>query len=367
MPALPASLRVATSDSARDALVDAADMDRLRETISQRVVARAMTMRAKLELVEELSQAPATLDRLRAVAPALDEGTYNDLLEERHMEGRCPYPACDQPAATPYEADDQSAPAIKFKLRNDGGLYDATAPEHHDKGAYCSRQCQARSTWYLTKCIGTDRTEMLEDVEERRRAVARSARELREELQRVPDETHQGERDQSLAQSTQPPLPNTAQTSDLIQSLRITERSTPKETPILPSSSAPDFEKPVQSVPSFDRSLVTPGKPAAGVRKRPSPSRPVELFNATVDTRTRPVAPSLSSQYPVPPPPIRMPGQTDDEVPQPRFSSEPMLVDEQGNEVEWVADLDDEGESDEVKAWMEEALRVRQMVRDGRL
>ncbi|KAK4051227.1 hypothetical protein OIV83_003049 [Microbotryomycetes sp. JL201] len=382
MPSLPVtSLRVATSDSARDLQVDQADLDRLRSAVEQRVVAHGISLRHKLVIVERLSQGKATLDDLRQHASALDKPTYQDLVEERHSEGFCPYAACGNKAATKYDPESYQAPpadddfaqsaaaaatattaaaATKFKLRPDGGLYDVADLDKHGKGAYCSKECLARSLWYRDKCVGTDRTEMLEDIEYRRQQVAQSARDLERESPQ-----------DFAARSTDRPA-GSMETADnatkLVAQLKIQERTTSphSEAPCAPSVNAPDFERPLQ--PGHAKpAIIAASSPPSRPRKRPSAGSPaLASFNASLDTTTRPVTASPAPK-PVPSPPVRLPGQTDEDVPQPIFSTEPVLVDEHGTEVEWAAQLDDEGESDEVRAWMEQALEVRRMVREGNL
>ncbi|KAM0787527.1 hypothetical protein ACM66B_003598 [Microbotryomycetes sp. NB124-2] len=371
MPSLPAtSLRVATSDSARDLQLDEADFARLRQAVEQRVVQHGLSLRNKIVIVEQLSQGQVTLHDLRRHANSLDRSTYDDLVEERHSEGLCPYAACGNKASTAYDpqayqhatataTQDEthaSATTSKFKLRPDGGLYDAADLDRHGKGAYCSKECMARSTWYREKCVGTDRSELLEDVEQRRRQVAQSAKEL--------------ERSQSKDVATKVVSGAPVETvSDDMSHLRIKERATSaSEPPRAPSFNAPDFERPLPQAQTriHSSSMSTP---PSRPRKRPSAttdSPSLASFNVHLDTTTRPLKTSPLPKA-VPSPPVRMPGQTDDEVPQPVFSTDPVLVDEQGREAEWAADLDDEGESEEVRAWMEQALEVRRLVREGQL
>ncbi|ORY88028.1 hypothetical protein BCR35DRAFT_30126 [Leucosporidium creatinivorum] len=349
MPALPSSssssfpssFRVHESTTTNSSAstsrqtLDQTSFASLQSTISARALNTITSLKQKLDQIELLSHPGCSLAQLRIAAAILDAPTYGDLLEERHMEGLCPYPTCSNPPSTTYDptADEE---AIKFKLRGNALVESASSAEE-DKGAFCSRKCRARSEWYRTRCVGSGRTEMLEDVEERRREVARSVQEIMP-IAETPQE-----------QEERPNLrpDDSERTTQLLDSLTIRERPTLNSEPLAPSFDAPDFEgsRPSPSPSSQSRTL------------KPSRSTPLPTSSTTVP-RLRPLPPTTSTSLSSAPPPIRQPNQTDEEAPMPVFTSSPVMLDSEGREVEWDDDGEGEGEEErEAWGWLEVARR----------
>lgn len=252
------------------------------------------------------------------------------------MEGMCPYPTCQNPPSTTYDPT-ASEEAVKFKLRGNA-LLESSAGEEDSKGAFCSQRCRARAEWYKINCVGTGRTELLEDVEERRRQVARSAKEVREVAELKQVETSREER-------LRPD--DSERTTRLLETLTIKERTTHDETPSVPTFDAPDFE----GSGSGGRSQMT---------LKPTRNTPLPTSTSSLPS-LRPLVSPPSKSLAQAPPPIRVPGQTDEEAPMPVFTSPPTMLDHEGREVEWDVELgDEEGEGEEEReawGWLEKARR----------
>ncbi|GAA5934156.1 hypothetical protein JCM1841_004652 [Sporobolomyces salmonicolor] len=249
------------------------------------------------------------------------------------------------------------------------GLFDvsaAPAARGEDKGPFCSIQCRHRSEWYRG-ILGRDgEGEMLEDVEERRKNVARSTQEL------VERKAKEDAAAAAAAAATRPPphaqdAKSTTFANDLLASLTIHEKpilSTPPVAPSL-SSTSRDFERPSQR--SANPSSRFPANPSSSATSRPlsSPAAALLPFSAS-STRslTRTVLSSTRSLRP--PPSTRQPTSGPNGLPPIRFLTGPRMVDEQGMEVEWVG-VDEEGEDEVTRGWMDEALEIRRMVERGEL
>ncbi|GAA5828030.1 hypothetical protein JCM3770_002111 [Rhodotorula araucariae] len=380
MPALrqrnPAAFHVATSSAPRSPAVDAA----LATSFTARATSRALDRAApsalaqQLDLIEALSAGSVPLPQLRTAAARLDPASYIDLVAERHAAGLCPYPACGEPAGEPYAPvdGDGGGNATGRRVRMRGGGLVARADGGSSAGAYCSRRCRARSEWLADALArrhalrpteggggggggSGDAIELLEDVEGRRADVARSTA--------------------ALLAAAQPPLPlPTAQErtapadskaafkESLLASLSIHERPSPMSVPAPPSPSAPptDFERLPSAAPlraaAPRHTSVLAGGGGGGAALVP--------FSAARLGRT-----VLSSLPPPPPPAPRAPPRGAGGLPPPRIVTGPRMVDERtGAPVEWAAvaagaDGFDEGMNDEERAWMDEALRLREEIR----
>lgn len=250
----------------------------------------------------------------------------------------CGYPACGKGPSASY---DPEGAAAKVRIKGNVLLGAGSEEEDVSAGAYCGSKCRARSEW-LKGMLGTGRTELLEDVEGRRAEVARSASALTPRVAAPP-----------LQQAEE----QDEQTKRLLDSLTIHERAAPGEgTATAPSLLGPlvDFEAPSSATAESSRRTKKPA----------SRSTPLPSASPTLSFATRPLTSSSTpaDEPNLPPPlPIRLPGQPDIEAPMPRFLGAPVMLDEvTGGEVEWEEELGDEGEEQrEMRAWLEEALRVR--------
>ncbi|GAA5851293.1 hypothetical protein JCM8547_004197 [Rhodosporidiobolus lusitaniae] len=389
MPALPprpptSSFTVATSTSPRSAADNLADSSSFSASAVSRALSHAgpSSLAQKLFWVEALTAPSTPLSTLKEAARYLDKPSYDDLLEERHMEGLCPYAACGEAAATPYKSEEEREEEkgrFRVKMRANG-LFDASVEGEgrEEKGAYCSMRCKRRSEWYRG-LLGRDGAgEMLEDVEERREKVRRTTEEVLLEkatgreaftsfsppLEAAPTAAA------SSSFSAKPPPPSSAAfASDLLSTLSIHEKPTPSTLPSAPTpeSAAHDFERPAPSTSStFSSSSrfpssAAPRPGASSATPPPSPGSALLPFSTASLTRT--LLRSTSSQ---PAPPSRQPSRGLNGLPPIRFLTEPRMLDERGREVEWVG-VDEEGETEEVKRWMEEALEVKRRVERGEL
>ncbi|GAA5824188.1 hypothetical protein JCM11251_001559 [Rhodosporidiobolus azoricus] len=385
MPALPAkprqtpsivsSFSVATSSTPRDRSVDQDQLASFEAQSLARAFSRAgpSSLAAKLDWVERLSSPSTPLPLLKKAARFLDPPTYDDLLVERHMEGLCPYAACGNAASTPYRSEEEQSAEngrLKFRMMANG-LFEAPNSAQ-DKGAYCSTRCKARSEWYRG-ILGRDgEGEMLEDVEERRKDVARSTQEILAEAA-----AERGSEDIAAADeagSSSPALLSASSSSSsaktatfassLLSTLTIHENPTPSAPPSAPTfeSAQQDFERKAAPPSSAPRFPSTPA-PRYGSSALPSSASALLPFNTASLTRTV----LRSTSQPLPSPPSRQPaGRGPNGLPPIRFASHPRMVDEQGREVEWVG-VDEEGESEEVSQMMEEALQIKRMMERGEL
>ncbi|GAA6063991.1 hypothetical protein JCM10212_002423 [Sporobolomyces blumeae] len=371
-PSIPTAFRVATSSSPRSSRLDSATYAAFHSHAATRALDHAApsSLAVKLDWIERLSGPSVDVETLKLAAPHLDQTSYDDLLEERHLEGWCPYAACGNRASVPYAA---TAATIgqRFKL-NGGALFDANAARQ-DKGAFCSVRCKARSEWYRTtvgKDIGGDGA-MLEDVEKRREQVRASTKEIIEQGHRHERGTQDGlaaGRGADKAQAKE------AFATDLLSTLTIHEKATSTEPPLAPNPDAAkiDFERPAPTVASSKRSTRFPSDPAACS----APSRPLAgsasalLPFATTSLGRTVLASTRQSpaSHPPAPPANRQPTTGAFGLPPVRFVSEPRMVDSRGREIEWEDNaLEDQEISDEVRGLLDEALEVRRMVERGEL
>ncbi|GAA5978758.1 hypothetical protein JCM11641_006168 [Rhodosporidiobolus odoratus] len=302
---------------------------------------------------------------MKEATKILDGPAYDDLLVERHMEGLCPYAVCGNAAATPYRSEEeQAADAKRVKVRMmANGLFEA--PGGQGKSAYCSVRCKARSEWYRG-ILGRDgEGEMLEDVEERRKDVARSTREILEEAAKEQEAGVVKSASESTAEATPPPSSKAASfANDLLSSLSIREKPTSAVPPSAPTldSAKYDFERPsAASASSATRFPSSPAPRAGSSISLPSSGAALLPFNTASLTRT--VLRATSSQ---PLPPSRQLTRGVNGLPPIRFASNPRMLDRQGREVEWVG-VDEEGETDKVREMMEEALMIKRMIKKGEL
>ena len=354
----PLSFAVHESSSASSAplssTLNTSAFHSLGRTVAARAVSHtALALTTRLAWVEQLSAGPASLHTLREALPELDAGTWADLLEERHAAGLCPYPACARAAGRGYVPGAAEA-EVKVKLRG-GGLVQQTKKA----SAYCSGRCEERSEW-AGGMVGTERRELMEDIEDRRKQLADQTRQLAAktppQLQLNPPHSASDARPALPL----PPLPTSdpSATADLLTALQVTERPTPPTAPSAPSLTATDFESSATPTSaSSPASLSTRSRPnrPAGLTPASSllPFDPTNLTKTLLDANK-----ALSS---APGANVRTPQPTKGlgGMAPPKWTSDPAMVDRAGRQVEW-ASVDEDGETDEVREMMELALASRQ-------
>lgn len=374
-PPIVSSFTVATSTAPRTTVQDESDLDSFATSTLARVLSHGgSSLAVKLDWIERLSNPGTPLELMKDASKHLDRPSYDDLLVERHMEGLCPYAACGNAASTPYRSEEEvrdEGRRFKVKLKANGLFDAAAAAPGEDKGAYCSTRCKARSEWYRGILGRNGEGEMLEDVEDRREQVKRSTQELLEEAAATKDAAPPTKPENSS--SLPPPDSKSAFTTSLLSTLSIHEKPIPSSAPAAPTpaQAAHDFERPA---PPPSASTSTPSASAASTRfpSQPAPragsstalpSSAEALLPFSTASLTRTVLRSTASSAP----PRRQPTTGAAGLPPIRFLSEPRMVDDvTGREVEWVG-VDEEGESEEVKGWMEEALMIKRMVERGEL
>ncbi|KAJ8295157.1 putative RNA polymerase II subunit B1 CTD phosphatase rtr1 [Rhodotorula toruloides] len=362
-PPNPSSFRVATSSHPRSHQTDTSDLSTFQSSFLSRALSTAgpSSLALKLSWIERLTNpAGVAVEELREAAAVLDRASWEDLVEERWMEGRCPYPTCSRPAGEAYRPPaerEQDSKRLKFRLHANG-LFEAPRREE-GKGAYCSAECRARSEWYAG-LVGRGKSaegEMLEDVEERRREVVNSTEEL--VRQRQAEEAKLGP-GKGKAKEEEPRGKTDDFRQDLLSSLTIREHD-PSSTavPLPPSLDAPvqDFERPRRVEPPSSSS----SKPSRSTRFPASPAPRSGSSSATTSSSTGSsllpfsttrLSKSVLSSLP-PAPPARPPNG----LPPIRFLGVPRTVDDDS-----LAEFEEE-ENDEVRKMVEEGLRERNEAR----
>ncbi|GAA5833301.1 hypothetical protein JCM5353_008528 [Sporobolomyces roseus] len=366
MPALPTTsqysaptaFHIATSDQPRSSTTEDSLYSSFQSSAASRALSTASpsSLTLKLHWIEQLLAPGVPLETLKEATQYLDSTSWDDLIDERHMEGLCPYPTCSNPASTPYTAnkqDEEGGNERKFRLEG-GGLFDSGSKKGgKEKGAYCSVRCRARSEW-IKGSLGKEGVkggELLEDVEKRREAVRDSTKEILNE-KRDQEGTNDGKKETSKE----------AFKSDLMSTLTIHEKPTPTSSSPLPpslSSDPIDFERPSQSsTPSSSRFSLTPSSSSKPLKNSSSALLP---FTTTSLGRT-----ILSTSRRAPIPSERQPQFGINGLPPVKFLGEPRMIDERGREVEWEGE--EYGEDEEaVRGLFEEEMRVREMMEKGEL
>lgn len=368
----PLSTRLSTSDGPRDPANDEADYAQRGAATEQRARLRfeRTALQRKLDWVEKLSEGSVSLELLREAAGELDSVTYEDLLQERHSLGQCPYPPCSKSASVDYDPNDSSS--FRVKLKSNGTLYQQVSKGLGD--AYCGKWCSARSEWYRGLILRGGKGDLLEDVEERRREAARSNVTVEIPLpERQEDEI-------DIIMLPAPPLPAAGPSmTAMIDSLMIKERPTPTLQPAAPqlSDSLHDFERPSAmtdlSPPPVASSSTSKPFPAPIISSSLRPSKKTSTTKRKPPNRTQSLTPFPSSSSPtsshrsvsaprtLPPPPIG----ADPRAPPPRFHDDLTVVGMVGsNPYPGVI----EAEPDENEGQLiDEALAVRAMMERGEL
>ena len=346
----PTAFHIATSTTPRSSSTEDSLYTSFKSAATSRALSTASpsSLTLKLHWIEQLLAPGVPLETLKEATSYLDSTSWDDLIDERHMEGLCPYPTCSNPASTPYTAnqEDERGNERKFRLEG-GGLYDSGSKKGgKEKGAYCSVRCRARSQWLkgLLGKEGVQGAELLEDVEKRREAVKNSTKEILAERN-----VKSKEKDKASFKS------------DLLSTLTIHEKPTPTTSSPLPpslSSNPIDFERPSQTVPSSSRIPLTPSSSSKPLKNSSSALLP---FTTTSLGRT-----ILSTSRRAPIPVERQPRVGVNGLPPVKFLGEPRMVDERGREVEWIEEEygEDEGK---VRELFEEEMRVREMMERGEI
>lgn len=313
---IPTSIQVATSASPRNDDSEASAFSALNSAAEARALATGdvQLLMQRLALIESLLEPSSPLALVRSGLTMLDGTSWSDLLEERHHLSLCPYPTCARPSSTPYAPDEQ--PKLRLRLAQNGLVAGGARGKH---GAFCSARCRARAEWYR-EMLGTERTEMLEDVEERRRAVEVGTREI---VERASAGASASTRDAVDA------LPTGA--------LTITERPTPATLPTAPSpTSKIDFERPT-TASDTPLSLSRPPRPT---RLAPSSASALMPFDTAhlANTVLRSTSARVTPTRP-------QPTEGINGLPPPQWRSGPVMLDSAGRQVEWAPE--EEGTEEE--------------------
>ncbi|GAA5999041.1 Rtr1/RPAP2 family protein phosphatase [Rhodotorula paludigena] len=399
-PRNPSAFHVATSSTPRSPAQDASVLSSFAHSAATRYLSHApspssssssssappdpRSLAHQLDLIESLSSPSGVPPpELKRLAGALSRSSYADLLEERHAAGRCAYPGCGHPARQAYVApgERQREPrTLRVRMRANG-LFDARRSgegegEGDEAGRFCGARCAARSA-FLEGQVGragrgaAAAVELLEDVEGRREGVRRSTQELL-----AAQAASAGAAEKSNVQDEEKDKGKGKERfrEDLLSSLTIHEKPTPSAPPAAPSlaNPAPDFERRAADVQA--QAQGTTRFPRAPAPRDGGPGAGGGGGAALLPFETARLARTVLSTLPAPPPPppppraSRQPGTgTASGLPPITFVTGPRMVDERtGALVEWAgvgADGEDEGVSDEVRAWIEEGIRERDSAR----
>ena len=368
----PLSTRLATSSTPRDPTLDAADYEQATNANAQRARVKfdRVTLAARLDWVEKLSEPGISLQIMREAARELDKVTYEDLLQERHSLGLCPYPPCSKSASVDYDPNDSTSFRVKIKQ---GNLYQQVSKGLGE--AYCGKWCSARSEWYRGLIARGGEGDLLEDVEERRRAS--------HTVVEIPLPERQPDEEIDTIMLPAPPLPAAGPSmTAMIDSLMIKERPTPTLLPLAPqlSDSLHDFERPSSttdlSPPPVASSSTSKPFPASTIASSSRPSKKTSTTKRKPPNRTQSLSPFPSSLLPssphpthrstvtarpLPPPPIG----ADPRAPPPRFHNDLTVVGMEGLDP-YVGVIEAEPDEEEVRL-IDEALAVRAMMERGEL
>ncbi|KAM0748326.1 hypothetical protein T439DRAFT_328305 [Meredithblackwellia eburnea MCA 4105] len=358
---IPTSIRIATAASPRNRAQEAAQFERLQQAAAARALATAPAtnialLQSRLAVIEELSEPNSPLSKLREALSVLDPTSFDDLCEERVSEGWCPYPTCGKKARIKYVPKGEEASQLRIKLKSNG-LFEADPGE---LGAYCSARCKGRSAWYRSM-LGTERVEMLEDVEDRRRQVSKGTEEM---LRENEEEATRSKATQSVpsTETTSSSKSTATAVETSLSNLKIVENTTPSEAPSAPKpGSHQDFERPgavpLKSVRKATGRQPRPPPPVGSSAAALLPFDASNLGKTILRSSARP-APSTRA-------PLRQ-GEGLPGLPPPVWKSGPVMIDEQGREVEW--DESDEEETDEMREMFEMGLDLRkQMAESGEM
>ncbi|SGZ17354.1 BQ5605_C020g09115 [Microbotryum silenes-dioicae] len=303
-----------------------------------------------LNLIADWASAsePIGPDELRKNLSVFSAGTWRDLWEERHLEDKCAWVGCTNRPAQGYkpslgEVDQDSyGGGPRFKLRS-SGLFARLKPltnEQNELNRFCGAPCWRRSEWVMKRCLGKDTDDIIFLDEE-------SASRDQVQLNPVRNESQVLEPTSSVQKID----------------LHIIEKEIPPTQEII----AP---RPGQEI-DFERPLDPDGH-----SKLPKPTRPTKRSLAPLPSglppiipTTRPVPPTThptTRPFVPPPPPLPTSGRFEHLSTPLTFLSDPIMVDHEGQEIEW-AGVDEEGEDEVIKGWMEDALRIRREMsqRDG--
>ncbi|KAL8278943.1 hypothetical protein RQP46_008612 [Phenoliferia psychrophenolica] len=348
---IPTSIRIATSDAPRDEASEASAFSSLNASAEARALAtrNLSLLNSRLELVELLSEPASPLATLRSGLAILDATTWDDLMEERHATNLCPYPTCARRPGTPYAPDDSQA-KLSVRMVSNGLFAGGKSKGASPHGAFCSAKCRARSDWFRTM-LGTERLEMLEDVEERRREVSKGTEGI---LERTEAKASEGTA-AAAARTTSVASEATRDAVDRLPTgqLSIVERPTPSTTPSAPNPSTRiDFERPA-SASAAPLSLTRTRTPRSAL----SSSSALLPFDTTILAKT-----VLRSTTSARPPPTRAQPTTGlNGLPPPRWRSDPVMLDSEGREVEWAGDREDTEMEAEM---MDEGVRLMREMRE---
>ncbi|GJN89333.1 hypothetical protein Rhopal_002313-T1 [Rhodotorula paludigena] len=401
-PRNPSAFHVATSSTPRSPAQDASVLSSFAHSAAARYLSHApspsfssssssaspdpRSLAHQLDLIESLSSPSGVPPpELKRLAGALSRSSYADLLEERHAAGRCAYPGCGHPARQAYVAPGErrrESRTLRVRMRANG-LFDARR-EGEGEGDEAGRFCGASA--FLEGQVGRAgrgeaAVELLEDVEGRREGVRRSTQELlAAQAASAGASAQDGDAQDGDAQDGDAQDEGNGDgkgkskerfREDLLSSLTIHEKPTPSAPPAAPSLAhpAPDFERRAPDVQA--QAQGTTRFPRAPAPRDGGPGAGGGGGAALLPFETARLARTVLSTLPAPPPP-RPPRQQEarssaGRLPPITFVTGPRMVDERtGALVEWAgvgADGEDEGVSDEVRAWIDEGIRERDSAR----
>ncbi|SCV67801.1 BQ2448_5412 [Microbotryum intermedium] len=373
MPSLPAtaspnplSYDLSTSTSPRSSTADSLTYASISNPFLQRSqIAQQAPSLSMLNLIADWASAQEPIDseQVRNHLGAFTPTLWSDLLEERHLENRCAWVGCTNDSCSVYTPSTRTPDdlqdgqgggegAARFKLGS-SGLFVRSRPltkEEKEVKRFCGRRCWSRSEWVIERCLGKDKKEEIVFLDEQ---IARDQRKQGSSKQ------EQNEPEQQEVQPTH----NGAQID--VQGLHIIEKEiSPTQEIVAPRPGQEiDFERPLH------RHAERPTPTASNSPRSKRPLAPIPSDLAPIIPTTRPV-PNPSSTNAIrtsAPPPLPSSGRFEDLSTPLTFLSNPIMVDPQGQEVEW-AGVDEEGESELIKQRMEDALQIRsEMRKNGEL
>lgn len=157
MAPFPVSFNVAEHSSKASTSSSTLDHDRFKQLGQENEAKALKQLRLDVGLTVQLAESDnVTQETLRDALSSLHVGTWLDIVQERHLLGRCGYPTCTNAPSRAYNHN-KSTP--QFKLTSSGKLLD-----YADKAPFCSAACLRRAKFLERNSIPQRSGLLWEDV-----------------------------------------------------------------------------------------------------------------------------------------------------------------------------------------------------------
>lgn len=367
----PISTLLSTSTTPRSKTYDSNQFNSIQSSSLTRAQNSINLLTIRLEIIERLSFSSKNewsgeeLKGFKDDIKNLDLESYLEIENERWLNGFCLYPNCFQgnSASLPYDPTTTSTSnptsnsnkQQKLKLKSNSIFTSnpsSSSASSESIGPYCSKPCSLRSNWVKNlieqgKNGEGIRIDLLEEVELRRLEFSTS----------VPSTG--GSRSETEVRKEK----EEEEQEQLKPRFIIKENPTPTTIQLGPTK-ATDFERPVSSsstTSKLKKESRLPKDPSTSSLANsnslfPSLSKALLKSSHSLSSTSTTTAAPKSTSYA---------NNSSSTSKEPHFISEPMMVDAEGNEVNWSKELLElDVETEEEKSMMEEALEIRRMLRE---